>query len=74
MMPLILEHHTLFDINPEDIAGLAHQYWIERERNRTPGTAMDDWLRAEAELIRRREAAIDEAERESFPASDPPAY
>jgi hypothetical protein len=58
----------------EEIAALARRYWEERQRSRQPGSALDDWLRAEAEIIRRREAAIDEASEESFPASDPPAH
>lgn len=37
------------------------------------GSELDDWLRAEAEIVRIREAAIDEASEESFPASDSPA-
>jgi hypothetical protein len=32
----------------------------------------DGWLRAEEEILRAREEAIDEASEESYPASDPP--
>ena len=35
-----------------------------------PGSALDDWLQAEAEISEEQERAIDEAEEESFPASD----
>jgi hypothetical protein len=57
----------------EEITRLAHRFWEERQRNHVPGSDLDDWLRAEAQVVREREAAIDEASEESFPASDPPA-
>jgi DUF2934 family protein len=46
---------------------------LSKQRGSAPGSALDDWLRAEKELIEAREAALDEASEESFPASDPPA-
>jgi hypothetical protein len=45
-------------------------YLLRRGRS---GSELDDWLRAEAEIVQVREAAIDEACEESFPASDSPA-
>ena len=40
-----------------------------------PGSAMDDWLRAEEEIRREiKEQAFDEALEDSFPASDPPSH
>jgi hypothetical protein len=37
-----------FDVDREEIAKLAHQYWLER--GAPHGSADQDWLRAEAEL------------------------
>jgi Protein of unknown function (DUF2934) len=56
-----------------EIADLAYRYWVERQRNGTPGSDIGDWLRAESHFLQKREAALDEASEESFPASDAPA-
>lgn len=41
--------------NPAGVADLAYLYWQERQRNNLPGSALDDWLRAESELSRAQE-------------------
>jgi hypothetical protein len=56
-----------------EVANLAYRYWVERQINGTRGSDIGDWLRAESELLQKREAALDEASEESFPASDAPA-
>jgi hypothetical protein len=48
---------------------------LYRLRGNRPGSAVDDWLRAEEEIRREiEEQAVDEASEDSFPASDPPAH
>ena len=47
---------------------------LYRLRGDRPGSATDDWLRAEEEIRDAEEQAIDEALEDSFPASDPPAH
>ena len=39
-----------------------------------PGSALEDWLRAEEHIREAEEQAVDAASEDSFPASDPPAH
>ena len=54
---------------------LAYRLW--EERGRPEGRAEEDWFEAERRLRsaqhQAESAAVDEAARESFPASDPPS-
>jgi hypothetical protein len=55
----------------EQIRHRAYELYVARGGK--SGTELQDWLRAEEEIVKAREAALDEASEESFPASDPPA-
>jgi Protein of unknown function (DUF2934) len=49
-------------------------FLVRLQRGSQAGSELDDWLRAEAGILRAVDAAIDEASEESFSASDAPAY
>ncbi len=49
-------------------------YEIYLTRNGHGGSALTDWFRAEDEIRKAEDVALDEALEDSFPASDPPSY
>ena len=60
--------------DPQKVRELAHRLW--EERGRPEGRAEEDWFEAERRLAGAHHAeskAVDEAVKESFPASDAPA-
>jgi hypothetical protein len=57
----------------EQIRRRAHE--LSLQRGDQPGSALDDWLQAEDEILRaRKDARVDDTSEESFPSSAPPAY
>ena len=50
-------------------------YELYLQRGNQSGSELDDWLQAEEEILQaERDARVEEASEESFPASDAPAH
>jgi len=50
-------------------------YELYLQRGNQSGSELDDWLLAEEEIVQaERDARVEEASEESFPASDAPAH
>ena len=72
---------THAETEPRTVESLSREERVRRRaevlyrlRGNRPGSAVEDWLRAEEEIRREiEEQAVDEASEDSFPASDPPA-
>lgn len=57
----------------EQIRRRAYELYVQRGNQ--AGSDIEDWLQAQAEILRaEKDAGVDEASEASFPSSDPPAY